>query len=538
MSAKKRALFSAAVALSAVSFIVAVTAYQTRSQTREAERLLNHGQELANQFCTACHLATDPSILPKRSWAAALAYMGYWLGMENLDYLEDDPEYTQIGLSSRHEVLERENVLPGQPALTEDDWAAIRHYFIDSAPAEALPQPTKPVLNWQLPQFEVLETNYPAVTAVTTLVRIREATNEIYLGDGVAETLTVLDGDGRLKVPPMRASPPILPVDIEFVGDRAYIGSIGDLLATQPSAARPAHIAVAELVDNSLADAEFEVLIDNIYRMADFNVLDLNGDDTLDFVVSGFGAVFGSVSWFESQPDDGHVEHPLVALPGAVKTEPFDFNGDGLLDIMVLLADAREGLHILENQGDNRFEMRTIFQTHPAYGHSFFELQDFNGDGAMDVLVVNGDNVDSDPYNTNKNYHGLRIYLNRGNYIFEEAYFYPMYGAFIAKAADFDADGDLDIAVTSFYPDFSSASRESFTYLENTGRLSFTPYTSGQVMRGRWMTMDIGDVDGDDDIDVVLGGGNIPTGMPAHMDLYEEFVRNAPPVLILKNLLR
>jgi hypothetical protein len=57
-------------------------------------------------------------------------------------------------------------------------------------------------------------------------------------------------------------------------------------------------------------------------------------------------------------------------------------------------------------------------------------------------------------------------------------------------------------------------------------------------MRGRWMTMDIGDVDGDDDIDVVLGGGNIPTGMPAHMDIYEDFARNAPPVLILKNLLR
>ena len=221
-----------------------------------------------------------------------------------------------------------------------------------------------------------------------------------------------------------------------------------------------------------------------------------------------------------------------------MKTEPYDFNGDGLLDIMVLLADAREGLHILENQGGNQFELRTIFQTHPAYGHTYFELQDFNSDGAMDVLVVNGDNVDSDPYNTNKNYHGLRIYLNRGDYVFEEAYFYPMYGAFIAKAADFDADGDLDIAATSFYPDFSSGTRESFTYLRNDGGLTFVPFTNGQVMRGRWMTMDIGDVDGDDDIDIVLGGGNIPTGMPAHMDLYEEFARNAPPVLILKNLLR
>lgn len=538
MRARKRALLGAAVALGVVLLVATVSAYRNRSRALESEHLLARGQELANQYCTTCHLPTDPSILPKRSWEVVLGYMGYWLGMENIDYLDDDPEYAQIHASSQHEVLRRESVLPGQPALTENDWTAIRHYYIDSAPAAALPQPTKPTLNWQLPQFEVLETNYPAVAAVTTLVRIREATNEIYLGDGVAGTLTVLDGDGRLSVPPMRTSPPIRPIDIEFVGDKVYIGSIGDLLATQPSAARPAHISVAELVDNSIAGPEFEIVVEDLYRMADMNVLDLNGDEVLDFVVSGFGAVFGNVAWYESQPDGGYEEHTLVALPGAVKTEPHDFNGDSLLDIMVLLADAREGLHILENQGANQFEMNTIFQAHPAYGHTYFELQDFNADGAMDVLVVNGDNVDSDPYNTNKNYHGLRIYLNRGNYLFEEAYFYPMYGAFIAKAADFDADGDLDIAATSFYPDFSSGTRESFTYLRNDGGLTFVPFTNGQVMRGRWMTMDIGDVDGDDDIDIVLGGGYIPTGMPAHMDLYEEFARNAPPALILKNLLR
>ena len=66
----------------------------------------------------------------------------------------------------------------------------------------------------------------------------------------------------------MRASPPLMPVDIEFIGDRVYVGSIGDLLAAQASAARPAHIAAAELVDNSIAGAEFEVVVDNLYRMA------------------------------------------------------------------------------------------------------------------------------------------------------------------------------------------------------------------------------------------------------------------------------
>ena len=538
MSARKRALLGITITLGITLLVSIVAAYQSRSRNLQAERLIARGEELANQYCTACHLATDPSILPKRSWEVALGYMGYWLGIENIDYLDDDPEYAQRHASSQHAVLQRENVFPAQPALSEEDWAAIRTYYIETAPDEALPQSDKPSLTWQLPQFDVIETDYPASVAVTTLTRIREETQEIYLGDGVAGTLTVLDGDGQLRVAPMRTAPAIRPVDIEFVDGKVYIGSIGDLLAQQASEERPAHITVAELVDDSIAGAEFEAVVEDLYRMADMNLLDLNDDEIVDFVVSGFGAVFGSVAWYESQPDGSYEEHTLIALPGAVKTEPFDFNGDGLVDFMVLLSDAREGLHLLENLGDNQFETHTIFETHPAYGHTYFELQDFNADGAMDVLVVNGDNVDSDPYNTSKNYQGLRIFLNRGDYVFEQAYFYPMYGAFIAKAADFDEDGDLDIATTAFYPDFSSGSRETFTYLRNDGGFSFVPFTNGQVMTGRWMTMDTGDVDGDGDIDVVLGGGNLPTGMPAHMDLYTELARNAPPALILKNSLR
>jgi hypothetical protein len=505
---------------------------------REYDRLVARGQTLAAQYCGVCHIEPDPNILPKRSWEAALGYMGYWLGMDDLDYLDDHPEFAQVNVASRHEVLERENALPNGSALSENDWEALRTYYVESAPDEPLPQRDKPELRWELPRFDLLETDYQVVTAVTTLVRTREGTTQIYIGDGAAQTLSIVDGDGRVLMRPIQAPRPLSPVDIEFVGETVYVGSIGDLMATRPSNDRLAHVASINFSDQDGAEAEFSVVLDDLFRMADMNVLDLNGDDQLDFIVSGFGAVTGNVAWYESQPDGGFEEHVLLALPGAVKTEPYDFNADGLLDIMVLLSDAREGLHILENQGNNAFEQHTIFETHPAYGHTYFELQDFNADGAMDVLVVNGDNVDSDPYNTNKNYHGLRVYLNRGDYEFEEAYFYPMYGAFIAKAADFDEDGDLDIVASAFYPDFSSGSRESFTYLESQGDLDFIPYTNGQVMRGRWMTMDIGDIDSDDDIDVVLGGGYMPVGMFAHIDLFEDMAETAPSILILKNTLR
>jgi len=518
------------------SAVAAVTILSACSSDapHDASRL-DRGEELASTYCVACHLEVSPDILPKQSWDAALGYMGYWLGIENVDYLDDHPPFAKANVTSRREVLERENVLPSEAALSDDDWAALRYYFTESAPTEALPQRDKPTVNWQLPQFDVVETDYPIAGGLTTLVRIRESSGEIYFGDGYAQSLTILNGDGQLVTGPVSSGQAISPIDIEFIGDVAYIGSIGDLFAMQPSAARTGHIDVIDQTAEPLEIESLTPVVNGIFRMADMNVLDLNGDGRLDFITSGFGAIFGNVSWYESQFDGSFVEHVLIALPGAVKTEPYDFNGDGLLDIMVLLSDAREGLHILENQGGNEFELRTIFEKHPAFGHSYFELHDFNADGAMDVLVVNGDNVDSDPYNTNKNYHGLRIYLNRGDYNFDEAYFYPMYGALVAKAADFDDDGDLDIAATSFYPDFSSRSRESFTYLENLGDLVFSPYTNGQVMRGRWMTMDVGDVDGDDDVDIVLGGGYTNTGIIAYPELSQELSETGPPVLILKN---
>jgi hypothetical protein len=502
-------------------------------------RATQRGAELAATYCGACHIEPAPDILPKRSWEAALGYMGYWLGITDLGFLDDHPDFARHNVESRHEVLLRDNVFPSAPALSPDDWAELRNFYVASAPAAPLPQAGKPALEWQMARFDVFRTSYrPVPVAVTTLVHVNEDAQEIYLGDSGMRALTVLGSDGRIKAAPRQFRPDITPIDLEFVGGTAYLGSIGDLMSSLPSEARPAHIAAIDLVNGSLASADSRVVVDGLYRMADMKPVDLNGDGRLDFIVCGFGGLQGSVSWFEAQADGAFTEHVLVNRPGGVKAEVHDFNDDGRLDVAVLVADAREGLYILENRGDGEFTTHAAFETHPAYGHTYLELQDFNADGRMDLLVVNGDNVDSDPYNTRKSYHGIRIYLNRGGYDFEEAYFYPMYGAFVAKAADFDADGDLDIAAIAFYPDFEAERRESFTYLENDGGLTFNASTNDTVMSGRWMTMDIGDIDGDDDVDVVLGGGYIPVGMFAYMDRFEALARTGSPALILKNTLR
>ena len=534
---RPRLIFIGVILIATVLAVTALPGLRDLFGEWQSERRLVRGRELAAVHCAGCHFEPVPDILPKRSWETVLGYMGYLLGMENIDYLDEHPDFAQVNVRGKRKHLELEHLIPARPLLSESEWEALRYYYVETASDEPLPQIGKPQLHWELSQFDIKQSDYRVDPAVTTLVHIREETGEVYLGDAAEKTLAVLGADGQLAFEPRQFGRAIMPVDIQFTADAAYLASIGDLLGYRPASEKLATISRLPLVDQGIDAVGIEVVFDDLYRMADMEVADLNDDQVIDFIVCGFGALRGSVTWFESQKDGSYQEHVLIDRAGAVKAQAYDFNGDEHLDIAVLLSHAREGFYILINNGTNEFERTTVFETHAGYGHTYFELQDFNADGLMDILAVNGDNVDSDPYNTPKNYHGVRIYLNRGDLHFEEAYFYPMHGAFGAKAADFDKDGDLDIAAIAFYPDFAMDNWESFVLLNNNGKQEFSAYTAPELVNGRWMTMDVGDMDGDADVDIVLGGAYIPTGMFAYRDTHLALAESAPSILILENTL-
>jgi hypothetical protein len=195
-----------------------------------------------------------------------------------------------------------------------------------------------------------------------------------------------------------------------------------------------------------------------------------------------------------------------------------------------------ESMQIFLGDGKGSFpNTRQVFRLPPCYGHTYFELADFNHDGRPDLVVCNGDNGDYE--SPPKPYHGIRIWLNQGKGNFEQKAFLPIHGVFRAMARDFDEDGDLDLAAVSFYPDYEKNPRESFVYLENQGDWKFQASTFRECISGRWMTMDTGDLDGDGDLDLVLGSMvRMPSKVP-------DFVKNiwettGPSVLILKNTLR
>jgi hypothetical protein len=131
-----------------------------------------------------------------------------------------------------------------------------------------------------------------------------------------------------------------------------------------------------------------------------------------------------------------------------------------------------------------------------------------------------------------KPYHGVYIFMNDGKYNFTQKYFFPLDGCYKAMARDIDGDGDLDIATIAFFADFQKQPEEGFVYLENEGDLKFKPYSLPQAQVGRWLTMDVGDIDGDGKQSILLGNFSIAPGNSRSRTNWKE----GPAYLVLKNV--
>lgn len=492
------------------------------------------GEQLARVYCQACHRFPEPALLDRATWQqAVLPRMRQRLGLYEEGVTPDRLNGTGPGAQQIREA----GIFPDTAALTTKQWDRIAAYILRAAPDSLPPQPERPPIRKGLSGFDVREASIQATVPMVSLVKIDEETARIYAGDfgqGVATLYALSSRTGRvLAQRPVGSAPSSL---------RLGPGSLllADMRSPGPTDAPTGRLF--RLPRASLARFQDvpELVLKGLQRPVHANVADLNQDGRDDIIVAEFGDKTGQLSWYERRGAEHFKKHTLKSAPGALRSCVLDLNRDGRSDVVALMAQGDEGIYAFYNEGGGQFREEALVRFPPSYGSSAFELVDFNDDGHADLLHASGDNADYAPIM--KPYHGVRIFINDGQNNFDEQFFYPMNGTYEATAADYDQDGDQDIAAISFFPDYEKSPQESFVYLENQGPTqdgwAFEASTFEGSGRGRWLSMDRGDMDRDGDEDLVLGSFAAPAPSFVPRRQQARLRSKGAPVVILENKAR
>ncbi len=244
---------------------------------------------------------------------------------------------------------------------------------------------------------------------------------------------------------------------------------------------------------------------------------DIDGDGDLDLVV---GENNGTLKYYQNTGTTSNPAYEVktgdsnpfngIDVGNAASPTLADIDGDGDLDLVV--GEYYGTLKYYQNTGTTSnpaYEAKTG-DSNPFNGidvgyHSKPTLADIDGDGDLDLVV-------GEFYGT------LKYYQNTGTtsnpaYEVKTGDSNPFNGIDVGNAAsptlaDIDGDGDLDLVVGEF--------NGTLKYYQNTGTTSNPAYevkTGGNnpfnsIDVGRYSAPVLADIDGDGDLDLVVGGQN------------------------------
>jgi hypothetical protein len=475
------------------------------------------GEELAAKYCTSCHLEPVPGQLPRESWPFVLKWMGNYLGFKD----------TSGALYS----LVNRDIMPDGKLISSGDFSKIKDHFLSKSISE------KEVFASARVQYEPLtlfKTAYPirdvARSEFVSLVRFDPYSGYTFVGFGTEDNkrLEMYNAqfrkvaDLKMKSEPIHLMPFVGGFRLSLIGDFFFDKGEGEVYEARPGGG---------------GRMDTRQLVKGYNRLTQSLAGDFNGDGRNDLLLVGFGqGHIGRTSIVHRLANGSYGDEKILfSASGSLCAEVRDFDGNGRTDVMLLVAQEHQELLLFLNQGEGRFERKLLHKQYAGFGYNHFSLADFNGDGRIDIVTSNGNNMEI-PDAPLKAQHGVRVLMNQGDLTWKEEYFFPLHGAIKSTAHDFDRDGDIDIAAIAFYPDWDREFPETFVYLRNEGFLRFTPFTLSGEHWGRWLVMDSADVDGDGHRDLILGAAYIDQGIaPRHADRYKELARQGQSLLFLYN---
>lgn len=247
------------------------------------------------------------------------------------------------------------------------------------------------------------------------------------------------------------------------------------------------------------------VVAEKIARVSDVRAGDLDGDGDMDLAVAQFGYDDGETRWIENLGNGEFRSHILQYLSGPINVELVDIDSDGDLDIVSLVSQEWEEIYCFINDGKGKFTPNLLFgSSNEDYGSSGIALSDLDKDGDIDILYSNGDAFDYIPPQ-GRPWHGVQWLENKGNLDFEFHRLCSFTGATNVRAADFDNDGDLDLAAVSAFNIWNDPASLSFIWLENDGNMNFTRREVEKIPT-HLLVCEPGDFNNDGLTDVVTGG--------------------------------